>query len=50
MNQIMTLLREDSYVLGMLEYPNPVYGKPQEHGLNTWGTQIYSLNFESQGA
>ena len=29
-----TLLQEHNDILGMLEYPSHVYGKPQEHVLN----------------
>ena len=43
----VTLLREHNYILGMLECPSPVYGKSQEHVLNTWDTQIYTLNSKS---
>ena len=32
---IYTLLREYNDILGMLECPSAVYGKPQEHVLNT---------------
>ena len=39
----VTLLREHNYILGMLECLSPVYGKSQEHVLNTWDTQIYTL-------